>query len=113
MAKGQDLSKAGEVLLLVGAILSAVGALFMVMLAVGMTALFAALGEPEGAWISILYGAFAVLMVGSAIFGFMGWNRARAGDLSGGFLFGLISSLLPPVQIIPLLGAIFCKVSED
>lgn len=107
-----DLAKPGAILLLVGAIVSAAGALLMIGLLIGIQALLEAL-DGEAVGISWVYGIIGLLLaIGSAL-GFIGYRRANAGDLDGAFKFGLACALMPPLQILPLIGAIFCKASED
>lgn len=114
MQSPSGLFKAGEVLLLVGAIVSAASALLMVGLAIGFSALVAAFDDPDApTWVAWLYGILALIMVASTAFGFVGYGKARKGDPQGGFVFGLVASLLPPVQVIPLLGAILCRASPE
>jgi hypothetical protein len=107
-----NLAKPGTILLLVGAILSAISALFMFGLMIGLQAIFDIMGEEAPAF-SWMYGIFGVLLLLGSVFGFTAAARANEGDLQGAFVFGLVSALMPPLQILPLIGAIFCKVSED
>jgi hypothetical protein len=113
------LLKACTILLLVGAILAVVGAFLMLV----FTALFGfvlAAFQDEGrgdmgfpAVIGIFYGAFGLLLLASAVCGFIGWRKAGQGDLQGAFVWGLVASLLPPVNILLLLGAIFAKTCPE
>lgn len=114
MDNSQGLGQAGNILLLVGAIFAALGAVFFGLFAIGFGALFAALtNEPEAAFIGFLYGGLAMLYAVSAVLNFIAYNRSRENDADGAFLFGLIASMLPPVRVFTLLGAIFCKVDEN
>lgn len=115
MESRSGLFKAGEVLLLVGAILSAVGAVFLVLASIGLGALFASTdtGDAPTGFITAVYGVLAAVLAMGAVFGFLAYGKARRGDAHGGFVFGLVAALLPPVQVVPLLGAIFCKVSPE
>ena len=114
MAGNEGLEKASTILLLVGAILSGIGAVFLLLLTFGMGALFAALdAEADAAVVLAVYGGLSLILSVGAILTFVAWNKARQGDWDGAFVLGLIGSLLPPVQIVQLLGAIFAKVSQD
>jgi hypothetical protein len=107
MAPPSGLLKAGTILLLVGAIVGAV--VGFLMLVSGLVLGFL-LGE---AFILVLYAGLGLLVgVGSA-FTFLAWRRAQAGNLHGAFTFGLVGALLPPVQVLPLLGAVLVKASPE
>lgn len=116
MDERSGLFQAGTILLLVGAIMSVFGALMMIAFVVGFGMFFAALepevgGLPE--WMSVFYGAMALLMAGGAAAGFAAFAKARQGDAAMAFTFGLVCALLPPLQVVPLIGAILCKVSPE
>jgi len=114
-APQSGLLKAGIVLLLVGAILSAAMALMALAMTAFIGVVFAELSQEAfpGAFITLFYGGFALLLAGGSVCGFVGWRKAQAGDLSGAFVWGLVGSLLPPLQILLLLGAIFAKVCPE
>lgn len=105
------LRKAAEILFLVGAILGTFGTLLMVAMAAGMGILFESMGD-GATFIPILYGALALVLAGGTVATFVAWSRARAGDHDAAFVWGLVGALLPPVQLIPLLAAVFCKVPD-
>ncbi|MEK6974785.1 MAG: hypothetical protein AABY18_00420 [Candidatus Thermoplasmatota archaeon] len=48
-----------------------------------------------------------------ALFAFLAYGKAKRGDAHGAWVQGLVTSLLPPPQVVSLLGAIFCKVSHE
>ena len=110
--------KAGRILLLIGAILSAVGAVFLLvaglfLLAIGDNLL----GEGEASFGPMVVGALYLglgLMTGvGAVFGFVAQARADRGDAHGAWVFGLVAGLVPPVQILPLIGAILVLTSPE
>lgn len=94
-----SLSVVGTILLLVGAIVSTVGAALASFL--GFTA-----GQP------VVMVVAALLAIG-AVFGFLAWRKAAAGQLGPAFRFGLTSALLPPLQVVQLVGAILVKVADN
>jgi hypothetical protein len=112
------LLKAGTILLLVGAILAAVATFFLLvasifMLAIGQSLLSdgeSALGLRLAG--GIYLGLSLLTAVGCAL-GFSAWTRAKAGDTRSAFVRGLVSSLLPPLQVVTLIGAILVKVSPE
>lgn len=113
-APESGMKKAGTILLLVGAIVSLVGVLFLV----AILGLLRILTGNEGTdemflGIGLVYGILALLMVASSILGFLAYGKARRGDLHGAWILGLVSSLLPPVQAITLIGAILCMVCPE
>lgn len=111
------LFRAGEILLLVGAILAAAGAAFFLVLGVAMG--FLQLGdafgraEPPFVWFVAAYFGIAVLTGVGAIVGFLAYGQARRGDARGAWIRGLVASLLPPVQVVLLVGAILCLTSPE
>lgn len=119
MAEPSGLFKAGSILVLVGAILSAVGAFFLViagsvMLVLGSNVLGDASGETFPALIvGIVYLVLGLVMVVGCIFGFQGYGAAKRGDVHAGWVKGLVCALLPPLQAVPLIGAILLLVSPE
>lgn len=107
------LYQAGTILLLVGGIVQVFGALMMFglgafFLVVGTAAADAALG-----FMGPLYLGLGVLVAVGSVFAFIGWTKARNGDAHGAWIMGLVGSLVPPLQLVTLLGAIFCLVSPE
>jgi predicted permease len=106
--------KAGTILLLVGAILATAGAALLVLIGTPfLVFLGAARAEASFAAIGAIY-LFLGLVVGvGAIFAWLAWRRALAGNLQGAWTFGLVAALVPPVQLLPLIGAILVLVSPE
>lgn len=116
------LAQAGEILLLVGAIMRTVGVLFMLVYMLIMVGLFTSIdGSPgPGAMFDAFGGMFVtmmilivVMMVASVPVGFVGWQKARSGAYRTGGILGIVASMLPPVDVILLLGGIFLMVSDE
>ena len=117
------LLKAGKILLLVGAILSAVGAVMMIGMSLLMSAVMSELMEgteadPDApgfppAFFLLYYGGWGLLAAAGSVCGFLAWRKASAGDLAGGFGWGIAAGCLPPVNVLALLGAIFVKVCPE
>ncbi|HUR62874.1 MAG TPA: hypothetical protein VM241_00170 [Candidatus Thermoplasmatota archaeon] len=115
MDNRSGLLKAGTILLLVGGILQAVGAVVLVLYG----AFFAALVNKSDAptpipalftWALVALGAVGAI---GCLPTFLAYGRAKAGDPQGAFVRGLVGSLLPPLQVVTLIGAILCKVSPE
>ena len=105
-------------LLLVGAILAAFGTVFLVAAGIVILTLDRELmGDNEayfpGTFIGAIYLGLAGLSAIGCVFGFLAYARAQDGDWHGAWVFGLVSALVPPLQVVPLLGAIFCLVSPE
>jgi hypothetical protein len=121
MENRSGLLKAGTILLLVGAILQAVGAVVLMLYAILWGAIVRAMARRAGGtgstplpgFLSILFVALGILLAVGSLMSFLAHGRARAGDANAAFVRGLVGSLLPPVQIVPLVGAILCKVSPE
>jgi len=117
------MAKAGEILLLVGGILRLVGAGFLILFGTVFASVIAAASQSSsssrpppgwlGGFLGALYIGLGLLCAVSGILGLVGWKRAKANNWGSAFVFGLVGSLLPPVDILLLLGAIFCKVSPE
>lgn len=108
------LFKAGTILLLVGAILHAVGAVVLVGIAIVMlTVGRAGDGSQPFAVIGVVYLVLGVLLAVGTVFGFLAHSKAARGDAHAAWVQGLVASLLPPLQLVTLLGAIFCLVSRE
>ena len=115
------LLKAGKILLLVGSILSAVGAVMMIGMSFFMAAVFSEFAEgadPEApgfppTFFLVFYGGWGLLAAAGSVCGFLSWRKATAGDLSGGFGWGIAAGCLPPINVVALLGAIFVKVCPE
>ena len=107
--------KAGTILLLVGAILHAIGTLALA----GLGIVYIMLEGADGggprlfAFMGYVYLGLAALTAVGTVFGFLAHAKASRGDAHGGWVNGLVASLLPPLQVITLLGAIFCLVSPE
>jgi hypothetical protein len=112
------LRNAAGVLLLVGAILAAVGAVMLLLVTILFSVVLAELGSMAGTpgpigFIAWFYGAFGLLAAAGSACGFVAWHKANQDDLHGAFVWGLVGSLLPPVNILSLLGAIFAKTCPE
>lgn len=112
-------AKAGRILLLIGAVLAAVGAAFLALaglflLAAGETFLGE---EAEQSMAPTVIGAIylvvAALVAVGCVFGFLAYGRAMRGDVHGAWVFGLVAALVPPVQLLALVGAILLLTSPE
>lgn len=119
MAEPSGLFKAGSILVLVGAILSAAGAFFLIIASVVLLALGSNIlgGETESTFpatvVGVVYLVLSLMMAVGSIFGFQGYKAAKRGDVHAGWVKGLVCALLPPLQAIPLIGAILLLVSPE
>lgn len=118
MDQRSGMAKAGRILLLVGAIMGAAAAFFLVVAGIVLVVLGQNLvGDGDAGFPGTVVGAIylvmgAVIAVGT-VFGFVAHARAQRGDWHGAWVFGLVAALVPPLQVVPLLGAIFCMVSPE
>lgn len=119
MTDSSSLFKAGRIFLLIGAIMSAFGALFLLaasifLLTVGNNILGGESGSAFPATVvGWLYLGLGALLVVGCVFGFRAYGAAKAGDARRAWINGLVAALLPPLQIVPLVGAILCLVSPE
>ena len=120
MDKPSGLLNAGTILLLIGAIVQSVGAFFLLLYGTLFgTALRRAM-ERNGntnsfpaTFLMIVFLCLGLLLAAGAVLAFLAHARARAGNANSAFVRGLIAALLPPVQIVTLIGAILCKASPE
>lgn len=114
-----SLLKAGGILLLVGAILATVGAALLLVVSAFMFAIGENyLGEEDQATFPFavvggVYVVLGILLAVGAVLGYQAWGRAKAGDARAAWMRGLVASLLPPLQVVSLVGAILCLVSPE
>jgi hypothetical protein len=106
--------KAGTILLLVGGILHVIGAVGLV----AFSALYFGLGSmfDDSAVMTVIGVVYVVLGLVAgvgAVFAFLAHGKATRGDAHGAWVNGLVAALLPPLQLVTLLGAIFCLVSPE
>lgn len=111
--------KAGHILLLVGAILAVVGSAFLVLAGIFLIWLDQSILGDEAdrtlapAVIGALYLAFGVVGAVGSVFGFRARAKALAGDAHGAWIAGLVAALVPPLQVLPLIGAILILTSPE
>jgi hypothetical protein len=111
------LLRAGEILLLVGAFLQLAYAVLMlgfgVMVGWVRDAQAAGSVTPFPSWFVPLYFVLGALGLAGCVLTFLAYRAVGRGEPRHAFMLGLAGSLLPPVQVVPLLGAILCKVSPE
>jgi len=112
------LLKAGRILLLVGFILHLVGTVAAIL--GGWLFLYLARrhqqdGSPsfDSALVGGIYLGVGILLAVGSIVGKTALKRAENGQAHAAWVRGLVSSLLPPLQVVTLVGAILCKVSPE
>lgn len=109
------LLKAGRILVLIGAIMSALGAVMLAGTAIGL-GLLPTESDADAAismGISIMYGVFAIMLVAGSVLGFLSHRNVGAGRIHTAWIQGLVASLLPPLQVLLLVGAILVYVSPE
>ncbi len=109
------LLKAGRILVLVGAIMSVFGALMLLLVSIGINLIPTESGTDAavGAFVGILYGVLAAMLIAGAIFGFLSFRSVGEGRIHRAWIQGLVAALLPPVQVLSLVGAILILVSPE
>ena len=107
--------------MLVGAILSAAGAVLIIGMGLLFGSVFGALessasgseGMPFSALIGGFYVVYGVVAAAGAVCQFVAWGKISRRELQAGFVWGLVGALLPPLNILALLGAIFAKTCPE
>ncbi len=107
-------AKIGKILILVSLILGilvllCIGVLAAIMYTAGR---FIALDISLTIPLLILVPIFLVKVIGLLI-GFLALNSTERGDFSRAGIFAIISCVLPPLDIVMLIGGIFCLVSRE
>jgi hypothetical protein len=117
-AAPSGLFKAGRILLLIGAILHPIGSFFLVvvgalMLVIGVNVFGDGKATFPFAVIGTVYLILGIVLAIGAVFGYLAHASAKAGQAHRAWVRGLVSSLLPPLQVVTLVGAILCMVSPE
>ena len=112
------LFNAGSILLLIGAILQVVGAVFLVGFGIFFVVLSGIIEDsgdesPVPAVIAAVYIGLGFLSALGSVFGFLGYRDSQRGDAHGAWVKSLVSALVPPLQVVNLIGAILCLVSPE
>ncbi|MDD1719775.1 MAG: hypothetical protein LUQ25_06930 [Methanoregulaceae archaeon] len=100
-------AKIGKILILVAIILGVIG--LVIMSAIGSLGV----GLFFPAW---LVGGFVILMIVKVIgivIGVIAFKSAEDGDYSRAGILAIVSSVLPPIDILMLVGAIVCIISPE
>jgi hypothetical protein len=100
-------------LLLVGAILSFLTGLFLIAYGLWAGQRLQADGLEMTSRVMYAVALLGVVSLAGGEFGLRAYRAARLGDASRAFSRGLAAALLPPLQPIPLIGAILCKTSAE
>ncbi len=107
-------AKIGKILVLVSLILGILVLLFIGVLAAIMygAGTFFALEISLTIPLLILVPLFVVKVIGLVI-GFLALNATENRDFSRAGIFAIISCVLPPLDIVMLIGGIFCLISRE
>lgn len=111
MAGGTRDGRAGVTLLLIGAIVQLVVGLLVLVLGLYFSGLLGGTVNPDRqvlAWVFIGVGALS--LAGGEV-GLRAFRAGRIGRLQDAWIRGLVASLLPPIALITLVGAILCKLA--
>lgn len=107
-------AKIGKILVLVGVIIGILAIVLLGAIAVltwtagGVSGLGIALTMPR--WIIV---AVLGLKTAGLIFGLLALVSAGRNDFSKAGIFAVISSILPPLDLVMLIGGIFCLISRE
>jgi hypothetical protein len=94
----------GKILILVGIVISVVSTLAL--FAMSIFAMYV----PIFGVFTIIFGIVGILGV---IYGILAYKACNKGDFHKAGIYAIISSVLPPLDIIMLAGAILCLVSKE
>ncbi len=115
VSQKSSLFNAGSILLLIGAILQAFSVLFLLGM-VFLASFFSGASTDDNTaanFIQTIYGSLALIVAIGSVLAFMAWQKSRQGDARGAGIFGIIASMVPPVSIVTLIGAILCFTSTE
>lgn len=104
--------RAGGIVLLVGAIIQVLTALAVAVLVLLMGRVDMPPGIPAGL-VQVAYAVLAGLLAIGAGVAFWAYADHRKGRVRPAWIKGLVASLLPPVQVVTLLGAVLCFASPE
>ncbi len=107
-------AKIGKILILVAIIIG-----ILVAIALGfVTALIWMAGSVNGMGVSVaiplwILSAILVLKIIGFVFGFLALFAAEKSDFNRAGIYAIISCVLPPLDLIMLIGAIFCLIGKE
>jgi len=107
-------AKVGKILILVSLV---IGILVLLLLAVVGVAVYTAGGfSTLGVSLTIplvIVAALAAVRIAGLVMGFLALFSTEKKDFSRAGIYAIIASVLPPLDIIMLIGGIFCLVSRE
>jgi hypothetical protein len=105
-------AKIGRALLLVGIVVGAAG-LFIA--TVFILLVLPSLGFPRSvlSLILLLSGILGVIKLAGVLVGVLAYRAASRRDLRKAGILGIIASVLPPFDLIMLIGGILCTISPE
>lgn len=106
-------AKIGKILILVSLLLGVV-MIFGIIIGFGFRALFS-MRYPRGfpIFIGFLIVFVAVIKILGLIIGFMALSSTNLKNFNKAGMYAIISSLLPPLDLIMLVGGILCLISKE
>ncbi len=106
-------AKIGKILILVSLLLGVV-MIFGIIIGFGFRALFS-MRYPMGfpIFIGFLIVFVAVIKILGLIIGFMALSSTNLKNFNKAGMYAIISSLLPPLDLIMLVGGILCLISKE
>lgn len=105
-------AKVGQILILISVILKVLGLLGIIASATVLGSALPILSVIPFGVGAMLAGIAIVILIGITL-GFLSLKSASEGDFHKAGVIGIIASLLPPLDIIMILGGILCLVSEE
>lgn len=103
-------AKIGKILILIGIIIQAIG--IAAVLAIGSGMMDYGYGMMGSVFGGMFYALGLVQIVG-LIVGVYAYKSAEKGDFHNAGILAIVASLLPPLQLLMLVGGILCLVSRE
>ena len=100
----------GKIFILIGFILGFIGSLIMIVMG---AALGIFIKQEMMMFVGILYLVLGIIMAVGSLIGVFAFKAASNNDFHKAGILGIVSSVIPPLNIFTLVGGILCIASKE
>lgn len=109
-------AKIGKILILIGIIIQAVGIAAVFAISSGMMGYWGMMswaGGMMGNYFGGMFYALGLVQIVGLIVGVYAYKSAEKGDFHNAGILAIVSSVIPPLQLVILVGGILCLISME
>ncbi|TRZ54676.1 hypothetical protein D4Q76_01905 [archaeon] len=108
-------AKIGKILILVGIITQAIGIAAVLAISSGMMGYWGMMswGGMMGSVFGGMFYALGLVQIIGLIVGIYAYKSAEKGDFHNAGILAVVASVIPPLQLISLVGGILCLASRE